>query len=59
MNLESCKNCKHYRRLKHNFKVGDGFEDSNCCVLFSEEAGGWIEEVKPNDCCEMITAREE
>lgn len=30
---EKCENCEHCYRLKHNFKVGVGYEDSYCCVV--------------------------
>lgn len=57
--MESCENCKYYRRLKHNFKQYVGFSDSHCCVLFSDDFSddynGFIVEVDPVDCCESFT----
>lgn len=62
-----CKDCKYYRRLKHNFKVGKGFEESNCCIAIlimdKIETGNnlkaWVQEVEPNSFCEMFEQRRE
>lgn len=55
----SCKNCRYYHRLKHNFEVNKGFEKSFCCdVLMKGEPGGWIQEVSPDDRCKMFTRKE-
>jgi len=53
---ECCVNCKHIRRLKHNFKQGAGFEESFCCVVFVDE-DGYAVEVDKDDMCEMFTER--
>lgn len=56
---DCCVNCKYYHRMKHNFEVNKGFEESHCCdVLMKGEPGGWIQEVAPNDMCEMFTRKE-
>lgn len=51
---ECCANCKHWKRLKHNFVVGKGFEESHCCVVFVDD---FILETKENGMCEMFTAK--
>lgn len=43
-----CQNCVWMAELKHNFKVGPGWEKSHCCTLFPD----MIIEVKPTDSCE-------
>lgn len=50
---EQCSKCKYYRKLKHNFKRGTGFEESHACVVFADE--GEVMEVEPNSMCEMFT----
>ena len=56
---ERCENCESFRRLKHNFTVGAGHEDSYCCTLFVEEKDGFILEVSKNDLCECFLRRTE
>lgn len=51
---ETCKNCKYMTRLKHNFTVGEGFEESFCCIIFANEENGFAIEVVGNDRCEMF-----
>ena len=53
MNEERCENCKHKTRLKHNFQVGNGFEETFCCTLFSKEKDGFVVQVELSDMCEM------
>ena len=56
---EKCESCRYIRRLKHNFTVGKGFEESNCCVVNLEIDGsdGWAQEVNKDDVCEMYGRR--
>ena len=54
---ECCANCKYWKRLKHNFVVGKGFEESHCCVVFVDEDDTFILETKENGMCEMFTAK--
>lgn len=62
MSNECCAKCRYYHRLKHNFKVGVGFEESYCCDVlmhFPEEGTWvWIQEVTPQDRCEMYEEKE-
>lgn len=65
-----CENCKSYRKLKHNYKVGAGYEDSYCCLVLlklndgvlqypdEDETAAWVEEVEPDSMCEMFVPRE-
>lgn len=53
MSEERCERCKHATRLKHNFQVGIGFEESFCCTLFAKEKDGFVLQVELNDMCEM------
>lgn len=53
---EKCENCLYLRRLKHNFTVGKGYEESKCCVALLED-DGWVQEVKQDDFCEMYERR--
>lgn len=56
-----CENCRWFHRLKHNFKVGKGFEKGYACdvLLHTEESDGegWIQEVVPDEMCEMFEER--
>ena len=52
---ERCELCKFYRRLKHNFERGKGFEESHCCVIFEQE--NEVLEVAPTSMCEMFTRK--
>ena len=55
---ERCVDCDYCSILKHNFKVGEGFEKSYCCVAFPlTEHAGYVVEVTPNDRCEMFCRR--
>ena len=49
---ERCELCKHYNRLKHNFKKGIGFEESHACTVWVEE--DYVQEVEPTSMCEMF-----
>lgn len=58
---ERCNNCIYFHRLKHNFQVPKGFEESHACdVLMHIDDGdeGWIQEVTPDGMCEMFTEKE-
>ena len=58
--VEKCENCKHFKKLKHNFTRMYGFELSHCCdVLYSFGDDGWVQEVSPNDMCEMFSSLSE
>lgn len=58
-----CKDCKFIRALKHNFKTGQGFEESFVCCLweYADRTPGditndiYFVEVSPNSLCEMFT----
>lgn len=53
---DRCKNCKYFHPLKHNFKQGQGFEQSHACnVLLYMDGDGWIQEVTEDSMCEMFT----
>ena len=47
-----CKNCVWMAELKHNFKVGQGYEKSFCCTNLVDWAGKLIIEVSPDSTCE-------
>lgn len=51
---ECCKNCNWFTKLSHNFSVGNGFENSHCCVVFAKEKEGFVVETTENDMCEMF-----
>ena len=53
-----CKSCKYCRRLKKDFKVGKGYAESECCILFADEADGFVLEVGDNSYCEMYMEAE-
>lgn len=54
MTEKRCENCKYLRKLKHNFKVGSGFEETFCCIVFANEEDGFVVQVELNDdACEM------
>ena len=56
---DRCKNCKYFHLLKHNFKQGQGFEQSYACnVLLHMDGDGWIQEVTEDSMCEMFTEKE-
>ena len=56
-----CEKCAHFHRLKHNFKIGTGFEESNCCDVLlhlpdsMDDTKSWVQEVSQFDTCEMFT----
>lgn len=55
---DCCAKCRYFHRLKHNFKVDEGFEESYCCDVLlhlpEDESEGWVDEVEPQDICEMF-----
>ena len=51
---ECCKNCNWFTKLSHNFSVGNGFENSHCCIVFAKEKDGFVVETAENDMCEMF-----
>jgi len=55
---ERCWNCRHFHKMKHNFKTGIGFEESYACnvLLNGGEGEGWIQETSPDYMCEMFSA---
>lgn len=55
-----CEDCKFIRKLEHNFKIGKGYENSYCCILFTqiEDCQGGVVEVEPYSRCEMFTRKE-
>lgn len=58
---ERCERCEHFHGLKHNFKAGIGFEESNCCDVLlhlpdsTDDIKAWVQEVSRLDICEMFT----
>lgn len=63
-----CENCQFYKRLKHNFKLGEGYTESNCCIallIMDEVESGestvepWVQEVEPDSYCEMFSERKQ
>ena len=61
MNNERCEKCAYFHRLKHNFKKGIGFEESNCCDVLlhlsdsTDDTKPWVQEVSRFGMCEMFT----
>lgn len=55
---ERCELCNNFARLKHNFGNGKGFQESHCCIAFVEDHVE-VQEVSPNDMCEMFDRRED
>jgi len=58
-----CENCKFFKKLKHNFKVGVGYESSYCCDVLIKMAEdnevGWIQEVEKDSYCELFDKKSE
>lgn len=62
---ERCEKCKYFHKLKHNFQVGKGFDESFACDVWlhvADENGkisedAWIQETEPNAMCEMFDRR--
>ena len=63
MDNECCAKCRFFHRLKHNFQVGKGFEESYCCDVVMhlprseskiDDCEPWIQEVTPDSMCEMF-----
>ena len=63
-----CDKCKFCRKLKHNFKVGEGFEETLCCIMllaideaekgkFENESQPWVQQVESDSYCEMFTKK--
>lgn len=62
MSEECCEKCLYYQRLKHNFQKGTGFQESHACdvlMYIPDKSFGWIQEVEPQDRCEMFLRRKE
>ena len=66
-NNEFCKNCKYIRKLKHNFKVGEGFEESHVCVVWEYvhenyddmvDCESFCLEVAETSMCEMFSPKD-
>ena len=55
---ERCENCQFFMQLKHNFKVGIGYEDAYCCTVFTKVSDGFVVETAPNDMCECFKRKE-
>lgn len=53
--MERCETCKYYRRLKHNFKHGKGFDESYACVIYVNDRDAFVLEVNADDVCEMYS----
>ena len=57
--MNNCIECKHYLKLKHNFEVGKGFEESHCCIALLQMVDTtpdcWVQEVNDNGGCEMFS----
>ena len=51
---DCCKNCISCHELKHNFKVGKGYEESLACDVLHD----LIVETTENDMCEMFVPKE-
>lgn len=56
--MENCFYCKYHRKLKHNFALGEGYEESNCCVVFEyaepNSRSNFVLEVSEDSKCEMF-----
>lgn len=56
-NGDGCCKCKYFRKLKHNFKLGEGFEVSNCCIILGYDYNGEVLEVNDNELCECFSKK--
>jgi hypothetical protein len=56
-----CADCRFFHKLKHNFEVGKGYEESHCCTIMLEHETPqditWVQEVEEDSRCEMFTDR--
>jgi hypothetical protein len=56
-----CVDCRFFHKLKHNFEVGKGYEESHCCTIMLEHETPqditWVQEVEENSRCEMFTEK--
>ena len=59
-----CADCRFFHKLKHNFEVGKGFEESHCCTIMIEHDFEpsvkditWVQEVEEDSRCEMFTKK--
>ena len=60
MTGERCEICKHYHKLKHNFRTGKGYEISHACTVWTDFGeGDCVQEVVPYDMCEMFSEKGE
>ena len=56
-----CENCKYWHKLKYEFKTGDGFKESSCCIALTrldediDEYDSFVVETNADDMCEMFT----
>lgn len=50
--VRACPNCRFCKRLKHNFQVGKGYEESLCCILLLNEENSFALEVDEDSYCE-------
>lgn len=56
---EKCGDCKYFAELAHNFKVGTGYQKSDCCVFFGiKEKNRWVVETSPDAHCENFEREE-
>lgn len=56
--MNKCKNCKFCYKLKHNFKLGKGFEHDVCCTYLYDTAKGFIMQVvEDGEACEVYKER--
>lgn len=62
MDNECCAKCRYMHRLKHNFKVSEGIEESYCCDVLlhlpEDESEVWVQETSPEDICEMFEGKD-
>ena len=71
-NPPRCDRCIYGRKLLKDFKVGEGYKDSYCCVMlliqdklekeldpdYKSNVEPWVQEVNPNSDCEMFKEKE-
>lgn len=59
-----CKYCRSFHKLKHNFRMGEGFRESYCCDVLLHlpdkptDCQPWIQEVGEYDICEMFEGKQ-
>lgn len=58
MRMNKCKNCRYCYKLKHNFKVGKGYEHDVCCTYLYDTDKGFIMQVaEDGEACEAYKER--